>query len=113
MREDLLDALFIVEAGTFVFYEYVEGERLRRWSAPRVAIAYNTDTLEYYRLGPPEPLMFWAAEQARRLRSEGRFREATSIGVALLPRDIAPRELNTLQHDSGYLTIFLQKVGLI
>lgn len=113
MKTSLLNSYYELESGVYVFYEYSEGVTVRRFVCSRVAVAYDSHTLEFGKLGKAEDIMHWAAERRTALRELGERDRASRLVVALLPSDHPIVELNRLEADSYYLTTFLQKAGII
>jgi len=108
-----MNQYFVVEDGKLTFYEYEDGTVHRRWAARRVAVAFDAESLRFYRFGPPELLMAWATSQRHALREQSRSEDADNLGVALLPAEYNPIELNRMLQDPAYSTVFLQKAGFV
>lgn len=105
----MIEAFFELEGGKFAYYEYINGLPFRRWIAPRLAVAYDSESLDFYRLSYLEELMEWASSQRTHLTAEF----AKRLAVSALPTDVRIQELNRLLEDHSYCTLFLTKFGVV
>lgn len=104
-----MERYFEFEGGNFVFYQFNPESPQALWSAKRVGIAYDEESLSFYRFGGMEELMKWAGSQRTHLDAEF----ARRLVVAPLPSDTRVQELNRLLLEPSYSPLFLTKMGLV
>lgn len=113
VRVDLMPAHYVIEHGLYALYSYDAGIKKCEFRCRRVALAFDSEVLKYYRLGEPEAIMKWAANFKAELRERSEPRTAENVAVALLPSNHNVIELNKLLDNPDYVVIFLQKAGMI
>lgn len=113
MRVENHGSYYAIECGDYALYEFENGEYVRRGSASRLAVAYDSDRLTFYQLGEASEVMRWAAGKREYLRGEGYAKLAENLAVVMLPRRFEASEFNRLLADSEYITTFLAKAGII
>lgn len=106
-------AFFTYENRQYSFWEFEEGRNQFRYVTPSLAVAFDGDTLQFMRLGPVSEVLEWGRLERLRLESEGYLRDARNLTSYMIHREHRLEELNKLAADSDYLTVFLQKSGVI
>ena len=113
VRAESHASYYTIECGAYALYEFENGKYVHRGTASRLAVAYDSDALTFYRLGEASEVMRWAAGKREYLRGEGYVKLAENLAVAMLPRRFEASEFNRLLSDPEYITTFLAKAGLV
>ncbi len=113
MDKTPLESYYVVESGKYVLYEFNVGNPKKVCISNRLAISYDSRSLEFRLMGEPSYVMMWAAMERTRLRANDQPKDAECLFVAFLPPGHEVRELNMLMKEPSYITTFLQKAGLI
>lgn len=108
------DSFYAIENGEYAFYHNDTGAPVLGFRCKQVAVAYNKETLEYYRMGQPHEVSLWMTAFRAQLLESGRALTADAAIVVELPRGHDAFELTLLANDPHhYLRTFLQKAKLI
>jgi hypothetical protein len=108
------DCYYTVEHGEYAFYSNENGTPVLRFRTKQVAVAYDHESLQFYKQGEPSEVMAWAARQRASLREAGDLKLAECLSVSTLPRQHDAFEFTLLANQPHqYIRTFLQKAGLI
>jgi hypothetical protein len=108
VRFDHLAAYYVIEGGIYAYYEFQDTRYVLRWRSRRIAIAYDSDHMEIYRIGEPDQVMRWAPGFKVELGVK-----AKHFAISLVPPGMEVVELNRLGKDPSYGTTFLRKCGIV